>query len=153
MRETAEPLGRLMTRAVGTFIDEMHRRLVDVGHPELRPVHGFAFQALRGAGATTAEIGSHLGMSKQGAAKVVAQMAALGYVRTVVDPDDARARPVVLTARGREAMAAAAAIQGQLETELARSLGRADVDATRRVMAAMERRWRAGGSTSRRLLP
>jgi DNA-binding MarR family transcriptional regulator len=153
MPDTAEPIGRLMTRAVGALIDEMHRRLDHLGHPELRPVHGFVFQALGASGATTAEIGTYLGMSKQGAAKVVSQMADLGYVRTVADPDDARARPVVVTSRGREAMSAAAAVQRRLETELARSVGRSDVDATRRVMAAMERRWGADGATSRRLLP
>ena len=153
MPDTVEPIGRLMTRAVGAFIDEMHRHLGDLGYPDLRPAHGFVFQALGAAGATTAEIGARLGMSKQGAAKVVAQMAALGYVRTVVDPDDARARPVVVTALGREAMRAAATVQGRLETELARSVGRADVDATRRVMEAIERRWEADRATSRRPRP
>jgi DNA-binding MarR family transcriptional regulator len=141
-----------MTSAVGAFIDEMHRRLDDLGHPELRPVHGFVFKSLGTDGATTAQIGAHLGMSKQGAAKVVAQMTALGYVTTVADPDDARARPVVVTAAGREAMALAATVQGQLETELARAVGRTDVDATRRVMEVALRRWAGGEATSRQLL-
>ena len=86
------------------------------------------------------------------APKVVAQMTALGYVRTVTDPDDARARPVVVTAAGRKAMALAATVQGQLESELARAAGRADVDATRRVMEVALRRWAAGAATSRQLL-
>jgi DNA-binding MarR family transcriptional regulator len=152
MPDTKEPLGRLMTSAVGAFIDEMHRRLDDLGYPELRPVHGFVFKTLGADGATTAQIGAHLGMSKQGAAKVVAQMTLLGYVTTVTDPDDARARPVVVTAAGREAMALAATVQGQLETELARAVGRADVEATRRVMEVALRRWATGEATSRQLL-
>jgi DNA-binding MarR family transcriptional regulator len=146
--ETKEPLGRLLTSAVGAFIDEMHRRLAGLGHPDLRPVHGFVFKFLSAEGATTAQIGAHLGMSKQGAAKVVTQMTALGYVTTVTDPDDGRARPVVVTAAGRRAMALAATIQRQLESELARSTGRADVDATRRVMELALRRWAPGDADS-----
>jgi DNA-binding MarR family transcriptional regulator len=147
-----EPAVRLLVRAVAAMVDEMHRRLADLGHPDLRTTHGFLLNALGPDGATTAELGQALGMTKQGAAKVVGQLADLGYVTTVPDPEDGRARPVVLTHRGREALAAAAGVQRKLEGELARVCGRADVDTTRRVLTAAVRRWSADGSASLRPL-
>jgi DNA-binding MarR family transcriptional regulator len=106
------------------LIDELHEHLAEQGHPELRPVHGFALQAVGTDGATISEIGRRLGVSKQAAAKTVAGLENLGYVERQADPSDGRAYRVVLTRRGTDALAASARIFDQLRRRWVRRLGR-----------------------------
>ena len=47
-----------------TLIDRLHADLAAQGHPDLRPAHGFALQAIGRAGATASEMGRRLGVSK-----------------------------------------------------------------------------------------
>src|SRR5215469_10796493 len=47
------------------IIDELHAELARRGHPELRPAHGFAMQAIGLPGATASDVGKRLGISKQ----------------------------------------------------------------------------------------
>jgi hypothetical protein len=47
-----------------SIIDELHAELSRRGHPDLRPAHGFAMQAIGMAGATATETGRRLGISK-----------------------------------------------------------------------------------------
>ncbi len=106
------------------LVDRLHERLGERGYGDLRPVHGFALQAVGADGASTSEIGRRLGVSKQAAAKTVAGLEELGYVKRSADPDDARATRVVLTRRGRNALRASAEIFEQLRKEWVRTLGR-----------------------------
>ncbi len=48
-----------------SIIDELHAELARRGHPDVRPAHGFALQAIGLGGATAAEAGRRLGISKQ----------------------------------------------------------------------------------------
>ena len=67
------------------IIDRLHAELAEQGHPEVRPAHGFALQAIGLDGATASEIGRRLGVSKQAAGKTTDRLAALGYVERVDD--------------------------------------------------------------------
>jgi hypothetical protein len=51
-----------------TLIDQLHAQLARQGHPNIRPAHGFAMQAIGLQGATASEVGRRLGVSKQAAA-------------------------------------------------------------------------------------
>ena len=44
-----------------SIIDELHAELARRGHPDLRPAHGFALQAIGPGGATAAETGGGWG--------------------------------------------------------------------------------------------
>lgn len=110
----------------GTFrglIDELHRRLAELGHPDLRPAYGFALQAVGPTGTTTSELGRRLGVSKQAATKTVGRLVDLGYVDRATDPDDGRAVRVTVTARGRDCLRASAEIFEDLRREWVRVLG------------------------------
>ena len=63
-----------------SIIDELHAELARRGHPDLRPAHGFALQAIGPGGATAAETGRRLGISKQAAGKTIDRLEELGYV-------------------------------------------------------------------------
>jgi DNA-binding MarR family transcriptional regulator len=106
------------------LIDQLHERLAERGYPDLRPVHGFALQAVGPDGATVSEIGRRLGVSKQAAAKTVAGLETVGYVTREPDPADARATRIELTRRGRDALQASAEIFEQLRRQWVRALGR-----------------------------
>ncbi len=106
-----------------TLIDDLHAELVKQGHPEMRPMHGFVFQAIGPEGTTAVELGRRLGVSKQAAGKTVDALEQLGYVRREPDRRDQRQKIVRLTARGYDALARSALIFDELRARWASELG------------------------------
>ena len=106
------------------LIDELHTELARQGHPELRPMHGFVFQAIGVDGTTAAELGRRLGVSKQAAAKHIDALERLGYLERAADPSDARSKKVRLTRRGVDSLARSARIFDELRERWAGVIGR-----------------------------
>lgn len=106
-----------------TLIDRLHAELAHQGHPDLRPAHGFAMQAIGAAGATASEVGRRLGVSKQAAGKTVDRLITLGYAARTDDPADARRKLVQLTPHGFDALRRSAAVFDGLRGEWAQALG------------------------------
>jgi DNA-binding MarR family transcriptional regulator len=106
-----------------TLVDAVHARLAAEGHPDVRPLHGFVFQAIGPDGTTAAELGRRLGVSKQAAGKTVDALERLGYVERAADPRDARRKVVRLTARGVDCLARSARIFDELRARWAEELG------------------------------
>lgn len=106
-----------------SLIDQLHAELAAQGHPEVRPAHGFAMQAIGRDGATASELGRRLGISKQAAGKTVDRLASLGYVERVDDAADARRKLIRLTDRGVDVLTRSAAIFEQLRSQWAEDLG------------------------------
>jgi DNA-binding MarR family transcriptional regulator len=127
----------LLAGAFRQLIDELHRRLAERGHPDVRPAYGFALQAIGPDGATMSEVGRRLGVSKQAATKTVAKLADLGYVDRTPDPGDARALLVTITTRGQDSLSAAAEIFEDLRREWIRELGADRVTALEDDLATM----------------
>jgi len=105
---TGEPPGfelpLLLFLGFRTIIDEVHAELARHGHPELRPMHGFVFQAIGPGGATAADLGRRLGISKQAAGKTIDTLQRLGYLKRGTDPGDARRKVVRLTGQATDAL-------------------------------------------------
>lgn len=116
-------LGVQLLLASRALFEELHRRLADAGHDRLRPAHGFLFQALGAGGATASEVAVRLGVTKQAARLVIEELAGLGYLERGQDPGDLRRRPVLLTARGEDALRSSEAILDELRDELVTQLG------------------------------
>jgi DNA-binding MarR family transcriptional regulator len=114
-------------RAGRAAIDELHRRLAERGHPEVRPAHGYAFQAIGADGTTAGELGQRLGVTKQAAGQMVDELVRLRYVTRAPDPADGRRRLVRLTPRGVDCLRASAEIFDELLAEWREQS--ADVDA------------------------
>lgn len=140
----------LLAAALQALVDRLHEELAEQGHPGVRPVHGFALQALGADGATTVELARRLGVSKQAAAKTVAGLEALGYVERGRDPADARARPVVITERGRDVLDRSARTFARLRRRLAGEVGADAVGALEESLAALAG-WGRGGDRPRDL--
>ncbi|MGW0183013.1 MarR family winged helix-turn-helix transcriptional regulator [Nocardia sp. NPDC003345] len=132
-----------------TLIDELHAELAPRGHPDMRPAHGFAMQAIGISGASASDLGRRLGISKQAAGKTVDRLVALGYAERAGDPADTRRRIVRLTARGFDALARSAEILERLRATWADQLGegrvRALEDDLRTVAAPVAYRLDAAG--------
>jgi len=127
-RRAGWELGVGLLAASRALFDELHARLAAQGHPDLRPAHGYAFRAIGAEGATASELARRLGVTKQAAGKMAVELEALGYVTRAADPRDARRRPLVLTARGADALERSAAVFDELRDEWARRAGAAELE-------------------------
>ncbi|HET9104356.1 MAG TPA: MarR family winged helix-turn-helix transcriptional regulator [Solirubrobacteraceae bacterium] len=119
----------LLAGAFRGLVEALHAQLAEQGHPEARPLHGFALQAVGPAGATPSELGRRLGVSKQAATKTAAALERLGYLHREAHPADARAVLLRRTARGDDLLARSAVIFAGLRAGLESELGRARVTA------------------------
>jgi DNA-binding MarR family transcriptional regulator len=109
------------------LIDELHEELARQGHPEMRPMHGFVFQAIMRAGGhygtTAADLGRALGISKQAAGKTIDMLEGLRYLQPGHDPDDARRKAYILTAHAYDALERSEQIFDRLRDQWAETIG------------------------------
>lgn len=133
----------LLAAAFRALVDALHAELAHLGHPDARPVHGFALQAVGPGGATVSEVARRLGVSKQAAAKTVAALERLGYVVRSPHAADARAIEVRRSPRGEELLSLSAATFGKVRAGWVAELGaervRALEDDLERVVTAAGR--------------
>jgi DNA-binding MarR family transcriptional regulator len=115
--------GILVGLAFVAFVDEMHVELARAGYPDLGRSYGYVFRALDGERLTVSQLAARLGMTKQGAAKIVNEMRDRGYVERSADAADARVRRLDLSSRGRAALAAARRFHAGYEARLAARVG------------------------------
>jgi DNA-binding MarR family transcriptional regulator len=120
-----------------SIIDELHAELARRGHPDLRPAHGFALQAVGVRGATATEAGRRLGISKQAAGKTIDRLEELGYVYKAGDDQDRRRKLVRITPRGLEALSMSAMIFEDIRSRWAGALGPARLSALEADLRAM----------------
>jgi DNA-binding MarR family transcriptional regulator len=106
-----------------TLIDELQAELARQGHPDLRPMHGFVFQAVGPRGTTAAELARRLGISKQAAGKTIDSLERLGYLQRGPDPADARRKVVRLTGRASDALWRSERIFDELRGRWAATIG------------------------------
>ncbi|MDY7099840.1 MAG: MarR family transcriptional regulator [Actinomycetota bacterium] len=113
----------LLAGAFRVLIDELHAELAERGHPHVRPLHGFALQAIGPDGTTVTELGRRLGVTKQAATKTAERLEALGYVERRRSPDDGRVVLVARTDRGVEMLETSAEVFEVLRADLCGRLG------------------------------
>ncbi len=126
------PLARLFAIAYRLLIDGLHDRLQELGWTDVRPAFGFVLLAARDSPTTSTELASLMGTTKQAASKLVDTMVDAGYVRRAVDKNDARSRPVHLTARGRKLLGTVERVYVELEQEWGDVIGAPNVNRLRR---------------------
>lgn len=113
----------LLVGAFRALIDALHFELAKQGHPDARPIHGFALQAIGPDATTLSELGRRLGVSKQAATKTAAGLERLGYIVREPHPTDARAIQLRRTPHGEQFLALSAEIFQRLRTDWASELG------------------------------
>jgi DNA-binding MarR family transcriptional regulator len=123
--------------AYAAFVEELREDLSRAGYDDLHASFGYVARALDRAPMTLRELADHLGVTSQGALKIVDEMEAGGYLERAPDPADGRAKRLALTERGNAALAQARGFHRRFERNLGRRLGKTALAETRRVLEEM----------------
>lgn len=115
-------LGNLLLRSARLF-DALAFERWSAGHPSIRRAHLQLMPHLDLDGTRITELARRAEISKQAVGQLVTDMEAGGYVQRVPDPSDQRAKMVVLTKRGRDAVIDGLAVFDALKGELIAKLG------------------------------
>jgi DNA-binding MarR family transcriptional regulator len=131
-------LGGALRRAWAGYRRRLDAALAEAGFED----HGFPDGRVlrlcaRSTDATAADIGRELGMTRQGAAKIVADLRDRGYVRVSASPTDGREKHIRLTARARRYLEVQRAAARRIERDLRDEVGRDGFDALDRLLAAL----------------
>ncbi|MFJ5731419.1 MarR family winged helix-turn-helix transcriptional regulator [Streptomyces paradoxus] len=123
----AMALSSALLAVAGGLTQRIHEGVIARGFEGLRPAHGFAFARLAPDGATVTDLAAHLGVTKQAASQLVDELVRKGYVERRPHPEDARARLIVLTGRGRDCTRAAEEAAAEAVREWVELLGEPEV--------------------------
>jgi DNA-binding MarR family transcriptional regulator len=134
MSRTEEDFGIVLGLAYTAFVEELRAALAAAGFDDLGRWYGYVFRALAARAMTVAELAVELDVTDQGAAKIILEMEARGYVERRPDPEDRRAKRLALAARGKAALAAARRFHHEYEKRLAARAGAARVATVRAVL-------------------
>lgn len=126
--------GVLVGYAYQAFVSELHTHMADSGVPIFGPSFGYVMRALDREPLTASRIAENLGITAQGAAKVIDEMVALGYVERRPDPADKRAKLLHLSERGQELLALVRTFHADFEQRLTEQVGADQVAVVRSVL-------------------
>jgi DNA-binding MarR family transcriptional regulator len=103
--------------------DAIFDDLADAGFDDIRRAHGRVFEAIDPRGSRVTDMADRVRMTKQAMGQLVDHLEDGGYVTREPDPDDGRAKLVVLTKKGERAARTAIAATDRLERTWSRHLG------------------------------
>jgi DNA-binding MarR family transcriptional regulator len=117
-------LGRLLLAGHRALAADLVTEMEERGFTDVRAGHAAVFLHIdRRSGTRLTELSRRAGMTKQGMMLVVDDLEERGYVRRVPDVEDARAKVVRLTAKGRRCAAEWRRARVSVETGTRRLLG------------------------------
>jgi DNA-binding MarR family transcriptional regulator len=135
---TSIDFGILLGLAYQTFVDELRAHLDTLGFDDMGKSYGYVFRALNEEALHLRQLAERLGMSDQGASKIVNEMEARGYLERYPDAIDGRIKKLKLSRRGLAALSAARQFHQTYEENLVASLTtKQQLATTRRVLEAM----------------
>jgi DNA-binding MarR family transcriptional regulator len=129
--------GILLLLAEQEFVRELRAATAEQGFDDQGRSDGFVLRTLGAAPATISTLAIRLDITKQGAAQIIDDMEARGYVERHPDPTDGRARLIHLSERGQAALKAARRFHQSYERRLRKLHGDEAIDAVRAVFATM----------------
>lgn len=132
MSSEATALQNAIDRAYAEVNRYVARRLAERGYPDIRAAHAKVFEQLRHR--RVRDMAEAANVTKQAMGELVAQLEDAGYLERVPDPDDGRARIVLLTAKGRRCVKAAEEVITELHDQWVAALGEQRVRAARRAI-------------------
>lgn len=137
--------GVLLNLAFGALKHELSAHMAAAGFDDLGTSFGYVFRIVDQDAPSLAELAARMGITPQGALKIVAEMIEKGYLRRVGDDVDKRIKRLMLSARGKRALAEARRFHAQYERSLATRLGERRVTMARAVLESMLREASAQG--------
>lgn len=135
-------LAQLFHRAYDRLRTRVYAAAREEGFADIRPAHSSVLRNIDPAGSRVIDLADRAGMTKQSMAYLTESLRKLGYVTIGSDPDDGRAKRVVLTDRGQAAVSTLARLSREAEDELTRALGKDEIanlyDVMRRLLAVLD---------------
>jgi DNA-binding MarR family transcriptional regulator len=135
-REPAH-LGPALRRAWIGYQRRLDDEMAAAGFGERGFPDGRVLRMCRAAPTTTAQIGRELGITRQGASKVVARLQERGYVQLQPSPTSAREKTVSITPRAIAYLDTQRNAARRIERRLRRELGDAAFDALASLLDAL----------------
>ncbi len=120
--------------AAEALLIEFREKLIEAGYADVRPTHGCVFRFVREDGMRLTELATLAGQTKQSIGEIVDDLAKLGYVKRIPDPDDRRAKLICLTEKGEEAQRTGYRLFGEIERRWADRYGADRVAAMRELL-------------------
>lgn len=117
----------LLLAGFRSLTDAAQTELSASGYADVRPVNGFALRAIASGADTASELGRHLTISKQAAAKIIEGLQASGYVESETDPSDARRKRLYVTKHGFDMLRESEAVFDTLRAQWATKIGAANL--------------------------
>lgn len=99
-----QPVGQLLVRLLREFRRELFEPASEGGYPDIRPPHLQIFGNLDVAGIRLTALAERAQLSLAAASELVNELQDLGYLERKPDVTDRRAKLIVPTARGRQAL-------------------------------------------------
>jgi DNA-binding MarR family transcriptional regulator len=96
----------------------------DPARPPVRPAHTALFPHLDFDGIRLTDLAARVGVTKQAVGQLVDDLAALGMVERVGDPEDRRAKRIRFSRRGYAALMQGLGVLREIEDALGAALGR-----------------------------
>jgi len=146
-----EDFGILLGLAYQSFVDQLRTYLKRRGFDDLGPAYGYVVRAVAAASMNQRELAAQLGITAQGAGKIIREMQKKSYLERDPDAQDARARRLTLAPRGRGLLSAAREFHKRYEAKLNKEMG-ASATAIRKVLTHIVNETVAV-DTTRRLRP
>jgi len=147
MENMPPPEGERIAQLCRVIYENMRRRVyagaARRGFDDLRPAHSGVLRHIDAAGSRVVDLADRAGMTKQSMAYLTEGLAALDYIQIIPDPDDRRAKRVLLTQRGRDAVATLTKLSLEAEAEIAEKIGRTRIEELRDDLRAVNAALRA----------
>ena len=133
--ERRRTLGALLRLPYEALARQVYGGLAARGFADIRIAHSSVFRYIDADGSRLTELAERAGMAKQSMAYLVESLSAGGYLTSVPDPRDGRAKLVRLTPRGHAVWETLIALSAEAEAALAARLG---AEKLRRLRALLE---------------
>lgn len=137
--EPSIALGPALRRAWIGYQRRLDSAMADAGYEERRFPDGRVLRLCSDpAGSTISNIGRELGITRQGAGKVVSHLRDRGYVSVADSPTNGREKAVTLTLSGTSYLEAQRAVARTIERQLRKDLGEGPLTALHRLLDVLD---------------
>lgn len=128
------PIGSLLLTPAIAAIDRVNDALTESGFADIRPAHARALRYIDDRGARITEMAESAHMTKQSMSNLVAYLVANDYLDFEPDPEDQRAKRVVLTSKGKKVQELASQTMKTVEADWSQAIGEDQMQALRTLL-------------------
>jgi DNA-binding MarR family transcriptional regulator len=127
--------GQLLVKCARLLNEEALTRVrARAGAPRLRPSHMALLPHLDLEGTRLTDLAARMGVTKQAVGQLVEEMEKMGVLTRTTDTEDRRAKRVRFSTRGKRGTLQGAGVLGEIEQELANTLGQKPMNSLQAIL-------------------